>query len=316
MTQPGNPFAAFTSHQGVAVLDGGMATTLEILGYDLNDELWSAKILLENPEAVRRVHTDFLCSGADCITTCTYQASIPGFVARGLSENEGAGTLNQAVELATQARDEFWSDTKNRNSRLRPLVAAGIGPYGAYRADGSEYTGDYDVGYDGLFAFHERRWKILADSRVDLLACETIPSREEMVVMLKLLRQTPDRWAWMSFSCRDDTHLSDGSTLYDAVRLCDAEPRVAAIGVNCTDPAYIPTLITVAKRATRKPIIVYPNAGGKYKPSHKTWVGEDPRQMWSELVTNWRRLGASVIGGCCRVRPDDISQIRDSLLTL
>ena len=316
MTQPGNPFIAFTSHQGVVVLDGGVATTLEVLGYDLNDELWSAKILLENPEAVRRVHTNFLYAGADCITTCTYQASIPGFVAHGLSEDEGAGTLDQAVELATRARDAFWSNTKNRNSRLRPLVAAGIGPYGAHRADGSEYTGNYDVGYDDLYAFHERRWMILADSPVDLLACETIPSREEATVMLELLRRTPDRWAWMSFSCRDETHLSDGTTFYDAVKLCDAEPRVAAIGVNCTNPAYIPTLITVVKRATQKPIIVYPNAGGTYEPNQKTWVGEGSRQMWSELASNWRCLGASVIGGCCRVGPDDIAQMRDSLLTL
>ena len=304
----------FANHQGLVVLDGGMATALEELGCDLDDDLWSAKILLENPDAVRRVHADFLDAGADCITTCTYQASIPGFVRRGLSEEEGVETLNLAVELAIRARDAFWSDTRDRDLRLRPLVAAGIGPYGAYLADGSEYTGDYDVGSDDLRAFHERRWTILADGPADLLACETIPSREEAVVLLELLRQTPDGWAWMSFSCRDEAHLSDGTRFYHAVELCDTEPRVAAIGINCTDPAYVPNLVSEAKSATRKPIIVYPNAGGTYDATHKTWTGDAPRQDWAELATRWREVGASVIGGCCRVGPDDICQMRLSLL--
>ena len=314
MTRPENPFTTFASQQGLVVLDGGMATTLEVLGCDLDDDLWSAKILLENPDAVRTVHSDFLDAGADCITTCTYQASIPGFVRRGHSEEAGVETLNLAVALAIQARDAFWSDTPDREPRLRPLVAAGIGPYGAYLADGSEYTGDYDIGSDELLSFHARRWAILADSPVDLLACETIPSREEAVVLLELLRRTPDRWAWMSFSCRDEAHVSDGTPISHAVELCDAEPRVAAIGFNCTDPSYIPALVAEAKSATRKPIIVYPNAGGTWDATHKTWTGKAPRQAWAELATMWRDVGASVIGGCCRVGPEDISQMRELLL--
>ncbi len=55
----------------MTVLDGGLATSLEALGYDLADDLWSAKILLEDPDAIRRVHTDFLLAGADCITAGT-----------------------------------------------------------------------------------------------------------------------------------------------------------------------------------------------------------------------------------------------------
>ena len=312
---PDNPFTAFTRHQGVVVLDGGIATTLETLGCDLDDDLWSAKILLENPDAVRRVHSDFLHAGADCITTCTYQASIPGFVARGLSEDEAVGMMGHAVKLATEARDAFWSDTRKRDPRLRPLVAAGIGPYGAYRADGSEYTGAYDVGSRDLHTFHERRWSILAGSPADLLACETIPCLEEAIVLLELLKRTPDRWAWMSFSCRDEAHLCDGTPLGHAVELCDVEPRIAAIGVNCTEPSDVPGLITTVRQATQKPIIVYPNAGGTWDAIHRTWTGDVSHLEWPDLATQWRGLGATVIGGCCRVSPDDISQMRDRLLT-
>ncbi len=75
----GNPIILIAKHQGIVMLDGGLATTLENRGHDLNHELWSAKLLLEDPEAIRQAHLDFLSAGADCITTATYQATPPGF---------------------------------------------------------------------------------------------------------------------------------------------------------------------------------------------------------------------------------------------
>jgi homocysteine S-methyltransferase len=137
-----NPIARFIAHQGVMVLDGGLATALEARGCDLDDDLWSAKVLLEAPDVIRQVHRDFLAAGADCIATTTYQATIPGFRKRGLTEREGVELLRQSVRLAVEARDEFWSEPGNHRGRLRPIVAASIGPYGAYLADGSEYTGE------------------------------------------------------------------------------------------------------------------------------------------------------------------------------
>ena len=316
MTSPlvGSPFESFQDQQGVTVLDGGLATSLEALGYDLDDDLWSAKILLETPEAIRRVHTDFLSAGADCITAGTYQASIPGFAARGLTHDQAVEALNRAVSLAVEARDAFWDDAENRHRRLRPLVATSVGPYGAYRADGSEYTGRYGLSDDELLDFHEGRWGILAKSAADLMGCETIPSLQEAEVLLELLRRTPERWAWMSFTCRDGAHLSDGSPVATAAETCDAVPKVAAVGINCTRPEHISELISVVREATGKPIIVYPNAGGRYDANRKKWAGVAPRHDWPALVAEWRDLGASVIGGCCRVGPGDISRIRARLL--
>ena len=309
-----SPFESFQEQQGVTVLDGGLATSLEALGYDLDDDLWSAKILLEDPDAIRRVHTDFLRAGADCITAGTYQASIPGFVARGLTHDHAVEVLDRGVSLAVEARDAFWSDAENREPQLRPLVAASVGPYGAYRADGSEYTGEYGLSDRELLDFHEERWRILAESAADLMACETIPSLQEAEVLLQLLRRTPDRWAWMSFTCRDGAHLSDGTPLSTAARTCGAVPRVAAVGINCTRPEHVPALISVVRNATEKPIIVYPNAGGRYDAKRKTWGGHAPRRDWPAMVAEWHDLGASVIGECCRVGPEGISLMRRCLL--
>ncbi len=310
-----NPIAEFVERQGIMVLDGGLATALEALGCDLDDELWSARILLEAPELIRQVHLDFLIAGADCITTSSYQASLPGFHKRGLSELQGIELLRDSVRLAIEARDLFWSEPANRLGRRRPLIAASVGPYGAFLADGSEYTGRYGIDDADLYSFHRSRWHILADSPADLLACETIPSGREARVLLQLLGETPGRWAWLSFSCHDEAHLCDGSRLADVARICDAEPHVAAVGVNCTSPEFISPLIAEARRATSKPVIVYPNSGELYNVAHRDWAGAPTSLDWGEAAGEWARLGAAGVGGCCRVGPEDIAEMRRRLVT-
>ena len=61
---------------GIMVLDGAMATELEAMGCDLNDELWSAKVLAEEPELIKKVHLSYFEAGADCGTSASYQIRI------------------------------------------------------------------------------------------------------------------------------------------------------------------------------------------------------------------------------------------------
>lgn len=315
MRPAANPFLRFLRHQRIVVLDGGLATALEAYGCDLDHNLWSAKVLIETPELIRRVHLDFLEAGADCITTSTYQATPRGFSERGLSDAEGVELLRRSVQLAVDARRAFWNEADNRRERLRPLIAASIGPYGAYLADGSEYRGLYEIEDDDLYVFHQSRWRVLADSEADLLACETIPSLREAELLLRLLEETPGTWAWISFSCRDGTHLSDGSRLIDVARACDRIPNLAAVGINCTSPEFVSSLITELRAGTEKPIIVYPNSGERYDPLNKRWVATPAKLEWGEAALEWARLGVSGIGGCCRVSAEAIAGMRRRLVS-
>ena len=312
-TSSTNPLLGIIESQGFVVLDGGLATALESRGHDLNDELWSARVLLEDPQAIKQVHLDFLHSGADCIATSSYQASFPGFRNRGLSDSEGQRLLRLSVELALEARDAFWDESKNQPGRVRPLVAASVGPYGAFLADGSEYTGRYGIDDDELWEFHQDRWQILADSGADLLACETIPSRREASVLIGLLRETAEKWAWLSFSCADGKHLNDGSRIEDVARDCEDEAHIAAVGINCTSPVFVSSLIQEAREGTTKPIIVYPNRGERYDSETKSWSTPGEVVDWSQAAKEWTQLGALGVGGCCRVGPGEIAQVRKEL---
>ncbi len=315
----GDPFARFLHLQGAVVLDGGLATELEARGFDLDDDLWSARLLIERPEAIRRLHHDYLLAGADCVISASYQATISGFGRRGIEPGAAEGLLQLAVKLALEARDDFWSRPENRRGRLEPRVAASVGPYGAYLADGSEYTGGYrGAGENQLMDFHRRRLEILSASGADLLACETIPSAIEARALARLLDQVPGPPAWLSFCCRDDRRLGDGSELATIVEALDGHQRIAAFGVNCVAPRYVHGLIARLSGATSKPIAVYPNSGEAWDAAGKRWVKGEGAQGNAAGAASvaWHRAGARLIGGCCRTGPRDVGRIRASLLSI
>ena len=309
-----NPFLPSGAHLQALILDGGLATALEARGFDLNHELWSARLLMDAPDAIRRVHRDYLEAGADCITTASYQASLPGFARQGIQRERALELLRLATALAMEARDEFWDRAENQTGRRRPLVAASVGPYGAYLADGSEYTGDYPATKTELYEFHRERWHLFAQGPADLLACETIPSIREVSVLLDLLRETPGRQAWLSVSCRDAAHLSDGTPVGEVARLCDPVGNLAAVGLNCTKPEFIEPLLLELRRYTDKPLIAYPNAGEDYRVGSRSWTSPRSPVDWIHEAAQWLRLGVRGVGGCCRVGPDQIRSLRKALV--
>jgi len=304
-----NPIASILDRYPVLVIDGALATELERRGYNLKDELWSAKVLLEKSEAIKQLHYDYFKAGADCAITASYQATIEGFMKRGLSREQAWALLQKSVRLAIEAREEFWAEESNRAGRAKPFVAASVGPYGAYLADGSEYRGNYGLTEEQLMDFHRPRMKALIEAGAELLACETIPSPIEARALVKLLGEFPGVYAWISFSCRDEAHVCEGERLEVCIRQIEASPQVAAVGINCTSPKFIPSLIREAKKATDKPILVYPNSGESYDAAKHDWDGRPLYASFGEEAKVWYEAGARMIGGCCRTSPQDIQVI-------
>jgi len=304
-------FQTLLEQKSLIILDGGLATELEANGHDLNSSLWSAGLLLNHPQAIIDAHLAYLYAGAKIITTATYQASIDGFADIGLSTEQAKKLMLEAVILAEKAVAEY---RRNRSPTSSPLIAASIGPYGAYLADGSEYNGHYQVEDFTLVEFHEARLMLLDNSGADILGCETIPSSQEAQVLSRLLNNvhTP---AWISFSCCDDRHLNDGTDIEQAAELFADHPKVLAIGINCTAPNYISELVKRIKSViTDKSIIVYPNSGELYDAGSKSWVSTSESGIFSKLAHSWYRQGVQIIGGCCRIGPEHIKAIEAALI--
>lgn len=306
-----NKFEQMLERAGPVILDGGLATQLESMGHNIDGDLWSAKLLQTNPRAIIDAHLAFLEAGAEIIVSASYQASRQGFMSVGCSADEANALIARSVQLAREARDEYLA----ANPRApEPLVAASVGPYGAVVHDGSEYTGAYDIAGDALGAFHSERLQLLENSGADLLAVETIPNFREAHILSDLLDDvtTP---SWVSFACRDQRNLSDGSRVWAAAGLFADHAKVLALGVNCTAPAHIASLINeVSAAVPDKAIVVYPNSGETYHTESNSWSGNACDLDGDFDVAGWQAAGAKLIGGCCRISPNDIGDLRNRLL--
>jgi homocysteine S-methyltransferase len=289
--------------RGPVVLDGGLATELERLGHDLGDSLWSARLLRDRPGAIEAVHRAYFEAGADVAISASYQATYEGFAAAGIDAGETSRLLRLSVALARRARDAVRPDG---------LVAASVGPYATVLADGSEYTGDYgDATTERLAEVQRPRIAALLEAGPDVLALETIPSLREAAVLVELLGEFPGAEAWMTFCCRDGERLSDGTPVEDAVALADRSGRVVALGINCTAPEHVDSLLQRARTSTGLPLLAYPNSGRTWD-GHE-WRGPGVAGFPSATVAGWREHGARAIGGCCGIGPDAIAGIAHAL---
>ncbi|WP_461079258.1 homocysteine S-methyltransferase [Streptomyces deserti] len=283
---------------GAVVLDGGMSNQLESAGHDLSDDLWSARLLAERPEAVTEAHLAYFEAGADVAITASYQATFEGFAGRGIDRERAAELLTLSVESAREAA--------RRARTTRPLwVAASVGPYGAMLADGSEYRGRYGLTVDELERFHRPRMEVLAAARPDVLALETVPDADEAAALLRAVRGfgVP---AWLSYTV-DGLRTRAGQPLEEAFALAADVDEVIAVGVNCCAPQDVDRAIEIAARVTGKPVVVYPNSGETWNAEARAWEGRST--FGAEQVKGWRESGARLIGGCCRVGPEAISGI-------
>jgi homocysteine S-methyltransferase len=304
-----DPFRPFLQRRGAAVLDGGLATELEARGLVIDNVLWSARALIDAPAIVAAVHRDYLEAGADVIETATYQATLGGLTAQGLSARDAGHVLRSGVTLACRERDAFWERHEPNGRRARPLVAASIGGYGAFLANGSEYRGNYGQDVDALATWHRPRLRLLEESGADLLAFETIPSLVEAEAIVQLLGENDGPPAWLSFQAKDEATLADGSPVEAAAELANRAPRLVAVGVNCVRPAIVASLLARFGAQTVKPLVAYPNRGDAWDVATRRWIASGTTVAFDRFVPAWRAAGARLIGGCCGTTPSDISAI-------
>lgn len=286
------------------VVDGGLSTQLAVLGEDTSGILWTGRVLLDNPDAVRRAHADFVAAGAGAVITASYQVSRWGFEQAGMT----AADADAALRASTWAARAAVAEVPGATAR----VAASVGPYGAILHDGSEYRGRYGRTHRQLVDFHRERLDVLAATGPDLLAIETIPDVDEAAALVEVLADHPGIPAWLSFSAMDEARTCAGQPIEEAVAVAASSPSVVAVGINCTDPRHVRALVERMRAVTALPIVVYPNAGGEWDASDGEWHGTtaDGRAAFPDaVVQGWIDAGARAVGGCCGTDARSISRV-------
>jgi len=314
------------------LLDGGFGTTVAAYVDDPveveKDPLWAAGMTRTRPDFVQRCHKDFLAAGATIIETNTYQATTEGFIKYlGVGEVDAARMYGMALELADKAVEEHFGVPG------AAIVACSSGPYGASLADGSEYSHGHvhEMGAARLEAWHEERIHRLADAGADFFAIETIPSVIEAEAVLNALLKRPGLRCWLSFQCRDEGHTAAGEPFALAVRRLmehKAYPEhLVAVGVNCVKPYHVEGLLREANtvncasawprgqhRFVRLPYVVYPNSGEDWDGENECWKEDaTEEESFLAMIPTWMKLGANVIGGCCRILPERAAKMRQRM---
>lgn len=291
---PAEPFAAALA-RGPLVLDGGLSNELEAQGCDLSGALWTARLLRDAPARIEAAHAAYVRAGARVLTTAAYQASFEGFARAGADRREAAELFRRSVALARAA-------ARAAPGPGRVWVAASVGPYGAVQADGGEYRGRYGLSVRELVRFHRPRIEALAEAEPDVLALETVPDTDEAEALLQAAEGC-GLPVWLSYTVSGD-RTAAGQPLDAAFALTRGRGQVAAVGVNCCDPADAARAVPLAAETAGKPVVVYPNSGEQWDAAR----GWHAPATWSATrVAALTAHGARLLGGCCRVGPRQIA---------
>ncbi|CZE47328.1 homocysteine S-methyltransferase [Campylobacter geochelonis] len=284
------------------LLDGALGTQLERSGFDISGELWSARFILENPQALSQIHADYLKAGCDIITTSGYQASFKALCEYGLSANLALNMIKKTVFIA---KDEV------KKTKSSALVAASFGPYGAYLADGSEFSGSYKLSQDEYFEFYQPTIKAVLEAKADVLCFETIPNFDEIRALCALLKSEFNGCeAWISCSAKNESQICDGSLISEVASFLNEQENIVAFGINCTKAKFFNALLKAISFVSNKPLIAYPNGGGAYDGATQSWICDKTHTDLDESFLAWAKLGVRIMGGCCNTTPEDIARLK------
>ena len=285
-----------TDSDTALVIDGGLSTALEQRGHRVTGALWTGELLLSDPAAVVEAHRDFVDAGADVIITGSYQLSFEGGRTVGWADDD---TERALVNSTTAARLAAAEGT---------LVAASIGPYGAFLADGSEFRGDYGVPAAALRDFHARRLDVLLATDPDLLAIETQPDIDEIAIILGLVHERDANIPfWVTSTVTEPGRIAGGAPWADVVSLVAAADSAIGVGINCSHVAVVADTLTSVDSPI--PYVVYPNHGLDWDASTDSWAGA-PQEITDRHLDEWKNAGARLIGGCCGFGASAIAGLR------
>ena len=283
------------------LMDGSMGNELLARRSDLVSGLWSAQYLIDAPQLVKEIHLEYINAGADLITTNTY-STIPSYLSKKNVEDRMPELIGLAGKLAREAADD---------SEKEIIVAGSLPPLE------ESYRPDLVMDAEEAIPIYEILIKELTPF-VDIFICETMSSIKEMQHVMEALNNLDNKKpVWISWSLKEDkkNRLRSGESIEEAFN-ASATVKPEAYLFNCTDPYAITEGIKVLKQLTQKPIGGYPNVfnvpdGWTLDNDIQVSVRDLSIEKFLEFAEEWRKLGASIIGGCCGIGPRFIKAISD-----
>jgi S-methylmethionine-dependent homocysteine/selenocysteine methylase len=272
------------------------------------ESIWSALALVEDPDAVVDVHTDYIEAGAEVLTINNYAVTPPILAREGMEDR-----VEELTELAVDL-----AETACAKAGRRPRIAGSFPPLE------TSYRTDLIKGRDEVIDGYRRIASVLTE-RVDLILCETLASSHEAVWACEAAAGTGLEY-WMSWTLQGTrlNTLPSGESLAEAFSaLGDLQP--SAYLVNCCGANFVTAALPILRELTTAPIGGYANAEHVVPDDQRSGIDGDPEaaqrdaatvlrpDAYAEEAEKWLDAGASIIGGCCGTRPKHIRRLREML---
>ncbi len=283
------------------VIDGGMGTQLEKAGVAMHGKVWSGEAVVSDPDAVRRVHEDFIRAGAEVIITNTFAASRHMLEPGGLGEH--VATINtNAVGLAQQAR---------ANAAEHPVAILGSICEWTFMEE-SKWNTPEAVGKSA-----REQAGLLQAAGVDALALEMCERVEFSIATVEAAMET-GLPLWIGVSARRHKGVHEIASFGHADRSLDQLVRALAsypaIAMNImhTPVPDVAEALRVVRKHWNGPLGVYPESGFFSMPNWH-FVGVIEPQALAEAARGWVRDGVRMVGGCCGLGPEHIAALCHAL---
>ena len=276
------------------IFDGAMGTMLMAAGLKAGEspELWN----IEKPSLVAEIHRQYYEAGSDAVHTNTFGGNAVKLADRGLAEK----TEKINVEAARLAREACPAGK---------FVAGDIGPTGKLLKP----LGDLAI-EEAEEAFF-RQAQALVKGGVDLISIETMFSLQEALAALRAAKKlgAVTVIAALTFNrTKKGFFTMMGEGVRQAVSAFE-EAGADVIASNCSlGSSDMIDLTKELRAATRRPVLVQPNAG---KPETQMGV-TSYRQTPAEFAQDGKEIrnsGADMIGGCCGTNPEFIRSLVHAL---
>lgn len=283
----------------ISLLDGSIGQELVKRAGKAPTALWSTMVMIDQPEMVRDVHTEYFNVGASVATTNTYPVLYDRLVREGL-EDQMETLWSRAINSACAARDAHGSGR----------VAGSIGPLiASYRPDICPPAAEAEESYGDIVA-------ALAP-HVDILLIETMSSVNQAEGALRAAKKS-GLPIWLAVSVQD----FDGSKLRSGENLAELTPVLNrhdtdAILINCSRPEAVLTAVDIAAQFGQ-PFGAYANGftmitQGFLKEAPTVDALQERSDLspatYADFAMGWIEQGATIVGGCCEVGPDHIAEL-------
>jgi homocysteine S-methyltransferase len=281
------------------LMDGAIGTEISRHGFATHWPLWSAEVLLTNPQIVSKIHKEYIKAGAEIIITNTFRTT-----ERSLMKKNIYGRAAELTAIACNAAKKAILAEKPK----RPIFIAGsIAPLEDC------YSPELTPSDEKLEKEHLENARNLKKGGVDFLLLETMITSREIHYAVKAAQKLKMPFA-LSFCCDKKSRLLSGEDLQDVIKQVE-KYKPLFVGVNCVTRSIVGEVVKRLNSLTSLPIAAYAQGDGDfYKNGEWIFNKKEDVTPYISSAKNWIRDGATIIGGCCGTTPYLIQELKRSLI--